>query len=68
MGKSSVAGRNDHLGRDSLPTRPEPGPESDMANAAPGWYYDPQDRAVYRYWDGEGWTEHKSEVFLTTTP
>lgn len=39
-----------------------------MANAAAGWYYDPHDQAVYRYWDGDGWTEHKSEVFLTTTP
>lgn len=39
-----------------------------MANAAAGWYYDPHDQAVYRYWDGDGWTEHMSEVFLTTTP
>src|SRR4051812_23636295 len=24
-----------------------------------GWYPDPKDAASLRYWDGQGWTEHK---------
>ncbi len=24
------------------------------------WYTDPQDESQYRYWDGSGWTEHRS--------
>ena len=27
---------------------------------APGWYHDPQLAQTLRYWDGAGWTEHRS--------
>lgn len=39
-----------------------------MRNAGAGWYYDPDDQAVYRYWDGRCWTEHCSYTFLSTVP
>jgi hypothetical protein len=68
MGNSSVARRYDHPSHASMSSPADPGIKPAMTDAAPGWYYDPQDKAVYRYWDGGVWTEHKSEVFLTTTP
>lgn len=33
------------------------------ADAGPGWYYDPYDRAVFRFWDGTGWTERQSDRY-----
>ncbi len=39
-----------------------------MAETAPGWYYDPTDEAVYRYWSGTDWTEHSSDLFPTSPP
>ncbi len=33
-----------------------------MAKAGPGWYFDPADEAVYRYWDGERWTNRLSDT------
>ena len=26
-----------------------------MTEIPPGWYPDPVDRTIQRYWDGEGW-------------
>lgn len=65
---NSVARRNDDPSSDSLRPGLASASYAFMAKAAPGWYYDPYDKAVYRFWDGACWTEHKSEVFLTTTP
>ena len=32
-----------------------------MSDVAPaGWYDDPENPAMYRYWDGTVWTEHRS--------
>jgi hypothetical protein len=39
-----------------------------MANAGPGWYYDPDDQAIYRYWDGAQWTDHRSDTVLSEIP
>ncbi len=39
-----------------------------MRNAGPGWYYDPDDQAIYRYWDGERWTDHRSDTVLSEVP
>ena len=39
-----------------------------MSNAGPGWYYDPDDEAIYRYWDGSRWTEHRSDTVLSEVP
>lgn len=52
---------------DAVPPSTQPS-ESAMDQAGPGWYYDPTDQAVYRYWDGRSWTDHSSDVFLTTAP
>lgn len=30
--------------------------------APAGWYYDPADEAIYRYWDGERWTDRLSDT------
>jgi hypothetical protein len=35
-----------------------------MDNAGPGWYFDPDDVAIYRYWDGGQWTDHRSDTAL----
>ena len=45
-----------------------PDQADNMHNAGAGWYYDPDDQAVYRYWDGRRWTEHCSYTFLSTVP
>ena len=39
-----------------------------MAEASPGWYYDPADEAVYRWFDGEAWTTHRSDLFSSDPP
>src|SRR3954452_1806480 len=31
-----------------------------MSTPSAGWYADPQNNSVQRYWDGETWTEHTS--------
>ena len=31
---------------------------SEHAGVPAGWYSDPTDRSVLRYWDGQAWTEH----------
>jgi hypothetical protein len=36
-----------------------------------GWYDDPDDARLIRYWDGERWTEHRrpaAETVLTGPP
>lgn len=30
-----------------------------MSNWAAGWYQDPENQGQIRYWDGNGWTEHR---------
>ena len=45
----------------------DPGAEH-MRNAGPGWYYDPDDEAIYRYWDGHDWTDHRSDTVLSEIP
>ena len=39
-----------------------------MLNAGPGWYFDPDDEAIYRFWDGLSWTEHRSYTALSSVP
>ena len=39
-----------------------------MLRAGPGWYYDPADEAIYRYWDGERWTDRLSDTVTTEIP
>ena len=39
-----------------------------MGQAGPGWYYDPDDVAIYRYWDGQRWTDHRSDTVLSPVP
>ena len=29
---------------------------------APGWYIDPEDTALQRWWDGSQWSEHRRSV------
>jgi len=33
-----------------------------MIDAPSGWYFDPDDEAIYRYWDGHAWTMHRSDL------
>ncbi len=63
MGKSTVAQN------DSVPVRRTFDPvEGSMVGASAGWYYDPTDEAIYRYFDGEMWTEYRSDVFSSRPP
>ena len=42
-----------------------------MSNWAAGWYQDPDNQGQIRYWDGNGWTEHRQgtpEGFATGQP
>lgn len=42
-----------------------------MSGPEAGWYPDPLERYDYRYWDGQGWTEHASsdgETFSDPLP
>ena len=39
-----------------------------MRRAGPGWYYDPADEAIYRYWDGERWTDRLSDTVTSEIP
>ena len=41
---------------ESSPDNPEPAPQTTAA----GWYPDPQDARLLRYWDGSQWTGHTS--------
>ncbi len=41
---------------------------SSMETASPGWYYDPADEALYRFWNGTSWTEHSSDLFSSSPP
>jgi hypothetical protein len=38
-----------------------------MTQTPAGWYVDPQDATLFRYWDGAAWTEHRSPRGPTTT-
>lgn len=42
-----------YLRKRRLSASDEPG------SIVPGWYQDPLDASVQRYWDGAGWTEHE---------
>ena len=33
-----------------------------LEELAPGWYPDPDGEMLYRYWDGEAWTEQVADV------
>lgn len=71
MGTSSVA--QDFpvpARRTCIPVEPVVGDAVDdaMVGAPPGWYYDPEDEAIYRYFDGEGWTGHRSDIFSPQPP
>jgi len=69
MGTTSVA--------QATPDRARPAPTSplfilsvprnrrdkSMIGAVAGWYYDPDDQAIYRYWDGQAWTDRGSDIF-----
>ena len=63
MGSSSVA-------RDfPVPARRISNPVADpMVGASPGWYYDADDVAIYRWFDGANWTEHRSDIFTSGSP
>jgi len=39
-----------------------------MKDAGAGWYFDPHDRATYRYWDGAAWTSHCSDIPNAAAP
>ena len=42
-----------------------------MSDWAAGWYEDPEHQGQIRYWDGNGWTEHRQatpEGFATGQP
>lgn len=39
-----------------------------MIGACPGWYYDPDDQAIYRWFDGENWTDHRCDIFSSEAP
>ncbi len=34
-------------------------------NPSAGWYFDPEGRPRYRFWDGRCWTEHVTDEWLT---
>jgi hypothetical protein len=73
MGNSSVARKPSPTSRHSTKAGGDnavvAGRNDDhMADAAPGWYYDPDDQAIYRYWDGGRWTDHQSDVFTADRP
>jgi len=38
--------------------------QSTLQLPAPGWYIDPQDTALLRWWDGSQWTEHRRSAEL----
>ncbi|MEM7323945.1 MAG: DUF2510 domain-containing protein [Actinomycetota bacterium] len=60
MGNASTARTGDHPVEQSA--------ADNMVNAGAGWYYDPDDEAIYRYWDGTAWTEHRSDTVLSEVP
>ena len=41
---------------------------ANMEGAGAGWYFDPEDQAIYRYWDGSAWTAHCSDTVLSEVP
>ncbi len=43
-------------------------PVDSMIGAGPGWYFDPDDQAIYRFWDGERWTNHRSDLVMSGIP
>lgn len=57
----------EQTGAEQHGTDPADGSEH-MKNAGPGWYYDPEDEAIYRYWDGSAWTDHRSDTVLSEIP
>ena len=74
MGTTSVA--------QATPNQARPGPtppfhivskplerrDQSVPGSTAGWYYDPDDKAIYRYWDGEDWTDHCSDVYPIVPP
>lgn len=43
-------------------------PLGEARKAPPGWFYDPQRVARYRYWTGSRWTEDTAEEFPGDLP
>ncbi|MGH1489218.1 MAG: DUF2510 domain-containing protein [Acidimicrobiales bacterium] len=64
MGNTSTA----RAGRLTAPLHAADNTIDNMRNAGAGWYYDPDDQAIYRYWDGQAWTEHRSDTVLSVIP
>ncbi len=64
MGNASTARAGRHTALRSAADKSQ----DSMRNAGAGWYYDPDDQAIYRYWDGEQWTEHRSDTVLSVIP
>ena len=40
---------------------------TDGSAPVPGWYEDPQDPALLRWWDGTGWSDHTQEAPVEST-
>jgi len=70
MGTSSVAQDSPVPARRTTVIGPVNVPPVDpaMVGATPGWYYDPADQAIYRYFDGEVWTADCSDIFSSEPP
>ena len=46
--------------RRASPSAPPPGRVPNPTTPPPGWYPDPERSGANRWWDGAGWTEHRS--------
>lgn len=76
MGNASTASAGSiTIGRDvsaglgpAVTAENRPPVSENMEGAGPGWYFDPEDQAIYRYWDGTAWTAHCSDTVLSEVP